>query len=161
VNEHADIDAVLTTYAPLLGRIAASYETDSRLREDLVQDISLAVWRALERFKHESSLKTYVAKIAHNRCVDHVLKEKKHNDRLHNDVEDMDEMPTSNGLNQDTALDVTQAIQRLGITYKQVITMQLEGFSQQEIASVLGINEAAVAKRSSRARLLLEQWLKE
>jgi DNA-directed RNA polymerase specialized sigma24 family protein len=90
-----------------------------------------------------------------------VLKEKKHNDRLHNDVEDMDEMPTGNGLNQDTALDVTQAIQRLGITYKQVITMQLEGFSQQEIASVLGINEAAVAKRSSRARLLLEQWLKE
>ena len=159
--EHTDIDAVLTTYAPLLGRVAASYESDPRRREDLIQDISLAVWRALARFKHESSLKTYVAKIAHNRCVDHVLKEKRHKEKLHSDYEDMDEMPMNNGLNQDTTLDVTQAIQRLGITYKQVITMQLEGFSQQEIASVLGINEAAVAKRASRARLLLEQWLKE
>ena len=55
-----------------LRRMAASYERDPSRRQDLVQDIWLAVWQALPRFRNECSERTFVFRIAHNRAVSHV-----------------------------------------------------------------------------------------
>src|SRR3546814_19424760 len=65
-----DIDDVLRQHGPMLSRIAASYEFESARREDLLQEISLALWRALPRWRGEASLRTFAARIAHNRAVD-------------------------------------------------------------------------------------------
>ncbi|GAC16508.1 RNA polymerase sigma factor [Aliiglaciecola lipolytica] len=153
------IEDILLQYAPLLARIAATYEADLGLREDLIQDISLAVWRALETFRGDSSVKTFIAKVAHNRSVDHVLRESRRNKNLSNEsVDDLQNL-TSNTTNQEKHLDLMSAIRQLALGYRQIITMQLEGFTQLEIASVLGLSEAAVAKRAGRARQQLEQLL--
>lgn len=159
MKSKANIEQVLANYSGLLARIASSYEADKQLQEDLLQDISLAVWRALENFQDKSSLKTYIAKIAHNRSVDHVLKYSKKNEHSFDDAtnEYVDES-NSSGSNE-KSLDLMSALHRLSIKYRQVITMQLEGFTQAEIAKVLGIQQDAVAKRASRARQMLEQWL--
>ena len=63
-----DFEAVMQQHGPALGRVAASYATGAD-RDDLLQDIALAVWRALGRFRGESSLRTYVLRIAHNRAL--------------------------------------------------------------------------------------------
>lgn len=153
------IEDILLQYAPLLARIAATYEADLGLREDLIQDISLAVWRALETFRGDSSVKTFIAKVAHNRSVDHVLRESRRNKNLSNEsVDDLQNL-TSNTTNQEKHLDLMSAIRQLALGYRQIITMQLEGFTQLEIASVLGLSEAAVTKRAGRARQQLEQLL--
>jgi len=47
------------------------------------------------------------------------------------------------------------AIQRLPIEYRQVITLTLEDMSYSEIAQVLGISESNVGVRLTRARQML------
>lgn len=149
------ITQLLKDFAPLIARVAATYERDSALQEDLIQDISLVIWRALdsneEQFRGESSLKTYIAKIAHNRAVDHVIKEQ----RTQNDSQEYDESsdafspPDSK---HEQALDLMTGLHKLKLSYRQVIALQLEGFTFGEIAATLGLNEDAVAQRASRAR---------
>jgi RNA polymerase sigma factor (sigma-70 family) len=159
VNQTADITQLLNDYAPLLARIATTYEADPGLRQDLIQDMSLAVWRALDSFRGEANLKTFVARIAHNRAVDHVLKETRRQDRhyLHEPLETL--ISANPGQQQEAALDLMTALRKLSIGYRQVLALQLEGFSQSEIGQALGLSEANVAQRSRRARLQLEQLL--
>ena len=66
---------------------------------------------------------------------------------------------SQNSDNHEKSRDLMSAIYRLSLPLRQVITMQLEGFTYSEIASVLGTSEAAVTKRAGRARALLEQLL--
>ena len=158
-----NIQSVLQEFTPLLSRIAASYEFDASLQEDLLQDISLAVWRALGSFRGDAKLKTFVAKIAHNRCIDHVIKQKSTSGKWveldERDVIDKQNVADSMQQKRDASLDLLSALHKLAIANRQVITMQLEGFSYLEIANVLGISEAAVTKRAARAKQQLEQWL--
>ena len=50
-NLSTDFSQVLQDHAALLGRVAATYEANFHLRQELLQEISLAVWQALEKFK--------------------------------------------------------------------------------------------------------------
>src|SRR5689334_3980557 len=68
------IEAVVAEYGALIKRVASGYENDRSLLEDLVQDIYMSIWRALPGFRGESSLKTFVARIAANRSVSHVAR---------------------------------------------------------------------------------------
>jgi RNA polymerase sigma-70 factor (ECF subfamily) len=52
-------------------------------------------------------------------------------------------------------------LRQLEIKYRQVLALLLEGFSQLEIANMLGIKETAVAKRVSRARQQLTQIMEQ
>ncbi|HEX3457642.1 MAG TPA: sigma factor, partial [Candidatus Baltobacteraceae bacterium] len=58
----------------MIKRIALSYERQAHLVEELVQDVYLAIWRALPSFRGDSSLRTFVARIATNRAVTHVAR---------------------------------------------------------------------------------------
>ncbi|HEY0802676.1 MAG TPA: sigma-70 family RNA polymerase sigma factor, partial [Steroidobacteraceae bacterium] len=67
-------DQVITDLGPGLARIAASYERNAALREELLQEILLAVFKALPQLKDPTKLKAFVFRVAHNCCVDHVVK---------------------------------------------------------------------------------------
>src|SRR3546814_436850 len=67
-------EEIVSEYGALISRIAMSYESDITMREDLVQQIFLAIWQALPTFRGDSSVKTFVGKIAQNRSISHVAK---------------------------------------------------------------------------------------
>src|SRR5690606_17660881 len=71
----ASFEQVIAEHGPLISRIAMSYEADPALREDLMQQIFLAVWQALPRFRADSSLRTFIARIAQNRSISYVAKQ--------------------------------------------------------------------------------------
>jgi len=47
-------ETIVSEYGPLISRIASSYEADPSLREDLMQQIFLAVWQALPSWLAEN-----------------------------------------------------------------------------------------------------------
>src|SRR5687767_15328762 len=67
-------ERVLREYGPALRRLAASWERDPAAQEDLLQEILLALWRALPRFRGDASEKTFVFRVAHNRALTHRFK---------------------------------------------------------------------------------------
>jgi RNA polymerase sigma-70 factor (ECF subfamily) len=156
-------EQLMREYGPLIKRIAASYEADRELARDLAQEIFLAVWRALPSFRAESSLRTFVARIAHNRAVTHVARSA----GMPESIEFPDELPCpaseleTMAIERDRHLRTLKAIQQLPLAYRQVATLILEGFTPAEVAQTLGLTINAVAIRASRARGMLRSLLRE
>ena len=65
-------ERILGEHGAAISRLAYSYETVAGIREELVQEIALAIWRALPHFRGECSERTFVFRIAHNRGLTHV-----------------------------------------------------------------------------------------
>jgi|CXWL01.1.fsa_nt_gi RNA polymerase sigma-70 factor (ECF subfamily) len=146
-----------------LARLAASYELDPALREDLFQEICLAIWRALKTWRGESSVRTFVFRIAHNRAVTHVIKRAGGRTRS---LDDLEVEPAAIGRSLEERIDLKlraerlqEAIARLPLGHRQVVLMALEGFKMKEVAEILGITENAVAVRLTKAKKLLRDQL--
>lgn len=143
----------------MIKRIATSYEAKPHLAEDLVQEIYIAIWRALPSFRGDASLRTFVARIATNRAVTHVLRAFKTplSTELDEKIPAPGYDPESHAIAVDRRAKLTLAVRSLPLAYRQVAMLTLEGLTPQEIADVLGITANAVAIRLSRAKELLRR----
>ena len=65
-------ERILDEHGASISRLAYSYETVAGIREELVQEIAFAIWKALPHFRGECSERTFVYRIAHNRGLTHV-----------------------------------------------------------------------------------------
>lgn len=147
----------------MIRRIARSYEANRALVDEIVQEILLALWEALPRFRGDSELKTFVVKVAHNRAITHVAKEA----RRPRSVE-LDEALPDPATAPDKAAELDEARGRLEravallpLGQRLVVTLALEGFSPEEVANVLGIGVSAASVRLHRAKSALHAVLKE
>ena len=156
------IEAVLREHGPMLARIAASYEPERARRDDLLQEISVAVWKALPSWRGDASLRSFAAKVAHNRAIDHLARERRaQGDELDDEHVDPDAGPLQHAQAQQRREDLVAAVRRLPLGQRQVVVLALEGFSQNEIGQSLGLEDNTVAQRLSRARRQLQDWLGE
>jgi RNA polymerase sigma-70 factor (ECF subfamily) len=155
-----DIEAVLREHGPMLARIAGSYESEPARRDDLLQEISVAVWRALPSWRGDASVRTFAARVAHNRAIDHLAREKRaRGDELHDDHVDPDANPMQHAVAHQRRKDLLAAVRELPLGQRQVVVLALEGFSQREIGQALSLEENTVTQRLSRARRQLQSVL--
>ena len=156
-------DEIVTQFSPLISRIAMSYEADPSLREDLTQQIFLAVWQALPSFRADSSLKTFIARVAQNRSISFVTKQVRQPrlaelpERLEADLPN----PEESAIEVNEREMLLQATRQLPLPQRQVIILVLEGFSYAEIGDMLDIAPNALALRLSRAKAALKSMLEQ
>lgn len=158
-----EFSQILDTHAGLLSRIASLYEVRSTQREDLLQEIAFAIWKALPAWRGDASLKTFIARIAHNRGVNHVMADRRHgaHEELPETLLDGRPQPDQQAYRYQQGRQLLKAIRRLPLGIRQVTTLALEGFSHAEIGDILGISVNNVDVRLSRARSALKGALKE
>ena len=156
-----DFDALVREHAAMVSRIAATYEKRRALIEELSQEIFLAVFRALPRFRGEAKLKTFIARIANNVGVDHVRKATRHLKEVEESYASHLPDPESN---QERSADLTlkrerlfEAIRTLDISLRQVVGLHLEGFTNAEIADALSLTANNVGVRLHRAKTELSK----
>lgn len=154
-------DQVEKEFGPLIRRIAASYEADSGSAEELVQDIHFALWLALPSFRGQSSLRTFVARIATNRAISHVRRSVRSplSVELSENLPAGESTPEHQAIAEDQQARLIAAVQALPLSLRQVALLTLEGLARVEISDVLGISANAVAIRLSRARDVLRRNL--
>ncbi len=152
---------VAREYTGLISRIALSYEADTALRHELVQDILLAIWIALESYRGESSLKAFVASIAQKRAITHVTRRAREprQVQLPDDLRSAALLPDEIAVRNDMKKQVVESIQLLPIPQREAIVLCFEGFSYAEVAEVLGITTNAAMLRCSRAKTALKSIL--
>jgi RNA polymerase sigma factor (sigma-70 family) len=155
-------DEIARTHGPLIRRIAHSYEANGARAEELVQDIHLALWQALPRFRGEASVKTFVARVAHNRSISHVAREAREPRAVELDVAlpALGGTPEEHAARNDLRLKLEAAVQRLPMSLKVAATLALEGFTPEEVAEVLGVGVSAASVRLHRAKEQLKEMLK-
>ena len=160
VTPHEELAALLREHSAMIVRIARSHESDRGRAEELVQDIHVAIWQALPKFRGEANVRTYVARIAYNRSITHVTREARRPRSA--PLEDIvDVMPTDAAGPEDEATEsqarrrLQRAVAELPLALRLAVTLALEGFSPDEVATVLGISASAASVRLHRAKAAL------
>jgi RNA polymerase sigma-70 factor (ECF subfamily) len=153
---------IVNEHVVALRRLTFGYERDPGRRQDLEQEILLAVWLALPTFAGQCSERTFVFRVAHNRAISHV----RHWRLRATDPLDDEEPIATTEADPETAASHSQrrtvlaaAIRSLPLGLRQVILLLLEGLNHREIGEVLGISEGNVAVRAARARKALAEAL--
>lgn len=156
-------DQLLLREGPALLRLAGAYTNTPSDRDDLFQEIALAIWQALPNFRGQSSERTFVFRIAHNRSVTYLANRRSSGIRPEDEEQVSDPRldPEQELLQEQGRQQLLRAVRRLPILYRQVITLALEGLSYGEMAEVLAVSESNVGARLNRARQMLRSLVEK
>lgn len=153
----SSIEAELKAQLPMLTRIVATYEADSHLQEELLQEVVLAAWQASNQFEGRAQAKTFFARIAHNRCVTHVSTAVRRPQWSGGDDPEMIEANNSN--EHHAQLQALQhQIRQLPLQPRQVMSLFLEGFSYDQIATICDLSRTNVGAILTRTKAQLAQY---
>ncbi len=148
---------------------------EPRDSEDLVQETFLNVYRYLEGFRYETKFRNWMFRIATTVCLKKKRRPKHAPERelsleefMPQEGEELPEAPPDwarapleQVLNGELARHIQQAIIDLPKKYRMVVALrEMEGFSTEETAQILGISATNVKVRLHRARLFLREQLK-
>lgn len=133
---------------------------DRQLAEELTQDAFIKAWQQLHSFRGEAKFSTWLHRVTANAVISY---QRKHSPWLRwlKKGSGDDEIPES--LMHETpgeARDLEAAIAKLPVRARQVfVLMDIEGYSHDETAAMLGIAEGTSKAQLFRARELLRAML--
>lgn len=156
-----DIAAFEKLYRKYIGRVyalALRMSDDSRIAEELSQEIFIRVWQKLDLFEGRSGFYTWL----HRLVINFILNEKKSKSRHHKNEISIDEKiiePIEKN-NIDLSLDLEKAISCLPKGAKEIfILYDIEGMKHEEIAILKNITVGASKSQLHRARKILREVL--
>ena len=135
--------------------------------EEAAQDAFLALWRGIDRFRQESSLSTWIYRLATNACIDTLRRRKKQSgsvslddEELFVDAVDTSPQPQETVEHRETQKLLQEGLSALSEEYRKVLILrEIEGLSYTEIAESASIELGTVKSRISRGRSLLRNFL--
>jgi len=156
-----DLIEILNNHKGLIYKVCNLYCSDREDRKDLFQEIIIQVWTSLGRFRHESSLSTWMYRIALNTAITHFKKEKRsHNQSL--PLENI-EIPAldDDGEKEEQIKSLFSAIQHLDKIDKSVILLYLDEKSYEEMSDITGLSKSNVGVKLNRIKTKLSITLKK
>lgn len=166
-QREAAFEQLLRAENPALYRLVCRTVKDAELAEDLLQEIWMKVWDKLHLFRGESSLSTWLHRIAVNHCYDYLRKSKRRGymevlDDLpaHQQPAAGEELPDVKILELalDAALADLPTKQRLAFELRYFDELSYEAISEQLGTSVGGLKanyHLAVSKVKEKLMVLL------
>lgn len=135
---------------------------DDGLAEELTSDVMVEVWRSAGKFGGRSRARTWVFGIAHHKAIDALRKRRPAVVPL-DEVAGMagdDAGPEAAALRSDERRMLERALASLSPEHRAVVELTfIEGFSQKEIAEIVGCPVATVKTRAFYAKQRLRDAL--
>ncbi|NLG57325.1 MAG: sigma-70 family RNA polymerase sigma factor [Clostridiales bacterium] len=151
------IEALFRAQGTRLLRLAALYLEDMALAEDAVQETYLKVYKNFSAFRGESDLATWAMRVCINTCKD---MRRSAWFRGRKQAVSLDSLPEPAVPVTQEDQEVLRAVLALPGKYREVLLLHYwQGIDARNIAYALGISEAAVYTRLSRARARLKPIL--
>ena len=157
------IEAIVAEYSEAVFRLARSVVQDAALADDVTQETFIKVWRNLDTFRGESSLRSWILRIAHNTAVSTLR-------TIRDSATDPVKLPDSHEpIGTPREVEGRLAADQLAaalatfddLTREIVVLRDYEGLAHEEIADIVGASHAAVRKRYSRALSALGELLQD
>jgi RNA polymerase sigma-70 factor (ECF subfamily) len=137
----------------ILIKIARAYANTIHDKEDLINDITLELWKSFGRFNGDSKISTWIYRVALNTSMNY--KRKKEKDKLLF-LDDLKRFESLNWLveQQDSSHSdiLYQCIDELNELNKAIILLYLDGNSHDEISDITGISKTNVGTRIGRIK---------
>lgn len=148
------IEDIVREHSSAMYRVAISVVHDHSLAEDVVQESVVKAWQALDTFRGDASVRTWLLRITHNTAISALRKRR-------DDVtapNDMPERPVHTSVEESALLqadreEIWQALSRLDPVARAIVVLrEVDRMSYEEIAEVLDLPTATVRTRLFRAR---------
>ncbi|OQA50827.1 MAG: ECF RNA polymerase sigma-E factor [Bacteroidetes bacterium ADurb.Bin302] len=144
---------ILETNIGIIIKIARAYSKTLHDKEDLINDITLELWKSFGRFKGDSKISTWIYRIALNTSMNY--KRKKEKDRLFF-LDDLKQIENQSWLIEQSDSSHSEILYRcideLNQLNKAIILLYLDGNSHDEISDITGISKTNVGTRISRIK---------
>jgi len=161
--DSAEFDRLVEQHRAAVARLAHRLLGWPQDVEDVVQDVFLAAWKGLPRFRGGANLGTWLTRITINKCRNHRRREMLRLKWLWARravgvaaVAGADEA----AMGAETLEQVRSGVRRLPVRYREIVVLRyLEQMPIEEIAEVLGLTRGNVEVRLHRARERLRREL--
>jgi RNA polymerase sigma-70 factor (ECF subfamily) len=162
------IEKLVNEYHPLITRLALSILEDSVEAEETAQEVILTALKALDAYRGEAALTTWLYAITINICRNS-LKRRRSRERLVKALHTLWSLGREPAVSaedatvaHETEAAVRQAVNALGEKHRlPIILHYYQGFSTPEIARMLDLHEGTVHSRLSVARDRLRSRLRQ
>ncbi|MBI1343457.1 MAG: sigma-70 family RNA polymerase sigma factor [Terrimonas sp.] len=141
----------------IIYKVVQLYAVDPEEKKDLYQEIVLQCWKGWSSFRGESKFSTWLYRI----CLNTIFTAKRKKSR----VEYREELPDvqkeqHRSLEQEEKQQLYAAIRQLAETDRAIISLHLDGYSNNDIAAMMGISVNSTNVKLFRIRERLSKILK-
>ena len=162
----AVLESMFKTFYTVLAAYCQKYVKNEETARDIIQDIFLKVWENRQNVDFSMPLHSYLLKIAHNCCMNHLQRLKTEQSYLHNAAMQLLEMETQyDHLFDQLVADATgerieQIVERLPEQCRDIFRKsRFEGMKHEDIAQNLNISVRTVETQIYRALKVLKKAL--
>jgi RNA polymerase sigma-70 factor, ECF subfamily len=148
------IEDIVREHSGSMYRVALSVVRDHSLAEDIVQESVVKAWQALDTFRGDASIRTWLLRITHNTAIS-ALRKRRDNVMA---PDDLPERPGQTSVEESALLqadrdEIWEALSRLDPVGRAIVVLrEVDRLSYDEIATVLDLPVATVRTRLFRAR---------
>ena len=149
---------VLQNNQGIVRKVANTYCKNTTDRDDLIQEITIQLWKSWNRYNSQFKVSTWIYKISLNVAISFYRRTYRRNS-IHQSVNDDSKFAE---ITEDTNLSeniksLYHHISQLDEFNKALILLYLDKYDHEEIASTLGISKTNVATKISRIKQQLKQ----
>lgn len=148
-------------FAPKMYGVCLRYAGNAEEAEDILQEGFIKVFNKIGSFRSEGSFEGWIRRIFVNTAIEHFRK-KTYLQPITEYEEDTVEGKYLSVLDNLAEKDIIQLVQQLSPGYRTVFNMYvIEGYTHKQIAEALGISEGTSKSQLSRAKLILQDLVRQ
>lgn len=156
-------EELVVAHAPAVYGLIRRFIRDPQAAEEVLQETFLKAYQKLDTFRQEADFKTWLSRIAINQALMHQRAQQPEvpdGEPAPKKLADWSEDPQKLYADLELRDLLHRALEKLPVGLQQVFWLkEVEGFSNPEIARLLGLSLPAVKSRLLRARLGLREEL--
>ncbi len=161
MEQHERFEQWMRDHIAILYRVVNGFAAGDD-RNDLMQEVMLAVWKAVPHFRGHSTATTFLYRVSHNAAL--TWRRTRQNYRKHIERAELFAAtePPMHASPQDELLEqLYVAIRTLPEVDRSLILLSLDGVSYDEMATIHGLSESNVGVRLNRIKQRLTKQLNE
>jgi RNA polymerase sigma-70 factor (ECF subfamily) len=149
---------ILEKHKGIIYKVANTYCFDSTDQEDLIQEITLQIWKSIDNYNKQYKWSTWIYRIALNTSISFYRKNSRNRIKAV-DVDQIIEVPCSYDEPREDIqyILLRKFIRELKEIDRAIILLHLEGLTSQEIADIMAISQTNVTTKISRIKKKLKQ----
>jgi RNA polymerase sigma-70 factor (ECF subfamily) len=152
-------DDWLAGHKGILFKVVRAYAFEHADRQDLFQEVAIQVWRSVDAYRGDSSVPTWMYRIALNTAISWTRKQNRHQGGKQ-PLEIVDGLLTASAAEADPRVEWLYAqIAKLKDVDRSVALLMLDGFAYKEIAAIVGVSEGNVGVKINRIKSALTAQL--
>lgn len=141
----------------IIYKLVGLYANDTEEKKELYQEILLQAWKGWPSFRHEAKFSTWLYRI----CLNTILTQKRKPQRIDykDSLENISPAVHNSVVQNEDVVRLRMAIRQLPETDRAIISMNIDGYENAEVAEMLGISNNHVAVKLHRIKQQLANLL--